>query len=47
LFTVPTAFDTSVPPICQKKKNSSTNASTTFTAGPAAITTTRFQTGCE
>ncbi len=32
-------------PISQKKTNSSTNASTRFTAGPAAITTIRFQTG--
>ena len=32
-------------PIAAKKTNSSTNASTRFTSGPAAITTIRFQTG--
>ena len=33
-------------PITAKKMNSRMNASTRFTAGPAAITTIRFQTGC-
>ena len=34
-------------PIAKKKIQNSRKASTRLTAGPAAITTIRFQTGCE
>ena len=38
---------TSCGPIAKKNTHSSTNATSRLTAGPAAITTIRFQTGCE
>jgi len=43
--TVATRVVTSCGPIAKKKTHSSRNASTRFTAGPAAITTIRFHTG--
>jgi S1-C subfamily serine protease len=45
--TVAVASVGSRGPISAKYENSSANASTRFIAGPAAITTIRFHTGCE
>ncbi len=47
-FSITPTFVVAVSgPIRKKKTNSSRKASTRLTAGPAAITTMRFQTGCE
>jgi hypothetical protein len=44
---MPTLSDPVAGPISQKKTTSSNSARTRFTAGPAAITAIRFQTGWE
>ena len=45
--TLDTCVVVSWGPIAKKKIQNSRKASTRLTAGPAAITTIRFQTGCE